>query len=666
MVSTRSSKDVSPGIPSHDSDAQADSPPSPPAKSPINPSTKRRRRSGRKTESQSPSSGGDSPKSDTSTREKMRKTKIEESVDTTAPQTISSQSTGDEMVDVHVGELSPGGKGRKRTHDEIASASKDAKTPKSDTEDRPPSRAANGEPVGKKLRETPSPPREVIDETCMFENIPREILNHLAGLSNWFAWAVGRAEAPSAHSSRANAAAGAPLPISMESDSELGQNDHSNNDYTGNDTSTSSSILSSPAHEASEPRGFAIPTSRYKRLKPTDKRKAATTEKLAPKEDETPMKDVELVEPKEEPKEAPKEEHKSKLSGGFSNTSVVSPFGALATKPTETPTPETNSNTNQSGFAASRFSSFSNVTSPFGVSPSPLAPSPFGGPPIGSDNVFSKMSSTTGQSSFLGPPVGSANVFAKLSGNAAVSGFGSVSSPFASGGSSIFGNPLSSKPLPKAQPLEGLKGSTKVDTESHTSDNEDEDGSSAGADGLEPGNVKNPVFAAKQAVKSGEEEYDMIFQGRAKLFEYSGGAWKERGIGNIRILTPKLEEEVKDNSKKVVVARLVMRQEGVGRLILNASLFKDMLVSGGKSHSDNTIRFLAVNSVTFGEIQEEKPTDDNDKPEMKDKEGASKKSPSESAPSSDPKPALKTYLLRFKSKDMVEEFREGVEANWPV
>ncbi|KAK6353272.1 hypothetical protein TWF696_005249 [Orbilia brochopaga] len=567
MVSTRSSKEASPIYPSQEPDIPVESPgssqsqsQSPTGRSPT--SGRKRRRSTRQSTPHSSSSGGESPKSDSSAREKMRRTKIEESTESAGSQVAKpSQNTDDEMIGVQVGEVSPGAKGRKRVHDEIASSSKDPKTPAEEPEDRPPSRQANGEPLGKKLRETPSPPRE-IDENSTLE----------------------------------------------------------------------------PSVEQKQP--------------------------------DSPASENAASPPKEE----------IKLSGGFSNTSSVSPFGSLATKATEaTTTSEVSSNGN-SLFASSKFSSFSKVTSAFGVSPAPLGVSPFAAPPTGSDNVFSKMSSNTSQSMF--PSASGPNVFAVMSGNTSASGFGGISTPALGSGTSIFGT-TSSKPLPKAQPLEGIKAFEKSDT-GDNQDSESVDGNEgASADAAEGEGHENgkstSILPPKTAMKSGEEEYDMVFQARAKLFEFSTGAWKERGIGNVRVLTPKaetyLEADDGQGSKKTPVGRIVMRQEGVGRLILNANMFKDMLSDTGKQVSDNTIRFMAVNSVLFAETQDEKSKEDkskdseekdtNDKETTHD-EGAEKKKTDEPQPAITQKPALKTYLLRFKSSDLVAGFRDNVIENCPI
>ncbi|KAK6502161.1 hypothetical protein TWF506_002757 [Arthrobotrys conoides] len=569
MVSTRRSKGSPPALLAQDSDlysgvlsqqsdifpsalSQSYTDPQPLSQSLSSPRNKKRRRSPRQNGSQSPTSGADSPKSDSSAREKMRKTRIEESEH--VPK--SSQENADEMVDVQAGEVSPGGNRRKRPHDEITSTIKDAKTPSSEAENRSPSRAANGEPLGKKLRETPSPPRDV-DNTS--------------------------------------------------AENEVAENGDS---------------------------------------------KPATQ----------------------------KEELKIQPGSGFSNTSAVSPFGSLGTKVPENSSTDTHSNP-PSGFAASKFSTFSGSASAFGVTPSPLAgPSPFAGPPMGSDNIFSKMSSASTQSVFSGPPAGGANVFAKLSGNIGgstfgssgfgSSGFGAAASPFGSSGS-IFGNSLSTKPLPKAQPLAGIKSSDKPETEEQDSENEDTDGEDAEVAASGEGeSSKNPQFASKVAIKSGEEDYDMVFQARAKLFELGSGAWKERGIGNIRVLVPKPEEEFDEPaaSKRSTVGRIVMRQEGVGRLILNTSMFRNMLPDG-RTPAENTIRLLAVNTVPLAEAQDEsenkKDSDETQHKNTEEEENGSADKKDEPQHAVDAKPVLKTYLLRFKGGDLAKTFKEHVSENLP-
>ncbi|KAF3139226.1 hypothetical protein TWF703_004166 [Orbilia oligospora] len=685
MVSTRRSKGSPPVLLAQDSDLyggvlsqQSDIFPSalsqsyadsqPLFQSQSSPRNRKRRRSPRQNGSQSPTSGADSPKSDSSAREKMRKTRIEESEH--IPK--SSQENTDEMVDVQAGEVSPGGNRRKRPHDEIASTVKDAKTPASEAENRSPSRAANGEPLGKKLRETPSPPRDV-DNTCMFAPIPEDA--QAAATSkcsaslpeepkNGFLLSITPEETNKESSSDAPT-----HPLTPDSGS------HSNNDCCDGPLSLKprdpkTSMANRHVEALQDPNSKSHDGSKL------------TKEHIAAEKDVAKNGDLKPA--------AQKEELKIQPGSGFSNTSAVSPFGSLGTKAPENSSTDAHSGP-QSGFATSKFSAFASSTSAFGVTPSPLAgSSPFAGPPTGPDNVFSKMSSASTQSAFPGPPPSGANVFAKMSGNIGGSGFGSsgfgaAMSPFSSSGS-IFGNPLSAKPLPKAQPLEGIKGLDKSEVEDQDSENEDTDGEDTNelAASGEGESSKNPQFTSKVAIKSGEEDYDMVFQARAKLFELGGGAWKERGIGNIRVLVPKSEEEFEEPeasykkfgaSKRPTVGRIVMRQEGVGRLILNTSMFRNMLPDG-RTPAENTIRLLAVNTVPLVEAQDEpenKKDPDDTQPRDAEEEGeeeeeeengiADKKDEPQHSP--DAKPVLKTYLLRFKGGDLAKTFKEHVSENLP-
>ncbi|KAF3930801.1 hypothetical protein ABW20_dc0107174 [Dactylellina cionopaga] len=605
----------------------------------------------------------------------MRETKIEESADHSASQITKP---GDEMVDVQPGEVSPGGKSRKRTHDEIVSKeskdSTDSTNPTNDTESRSPSRAANGEPVGKKMR---TPPRET-DEKCMLLAPIAEEVEYVytqPGSSSVSSPVKdGNLSSDSTQSSlqsfctpkQATSVAEELLASCISIDIKHIENDCSNNDRQ-NDSALTSSSMVQPESLAASSCDESAPEA-YEKIKSRPKLTMGGGIVESEKPEESKDNDTALTDAAPAPsKEESKEDQKTKLSGGFSNTSSVSPFGSLATKPIEAPPTTTDASTKNglSTFATSKFSTFANVASPFAVSPSPLtAPSPFAGPPTGSDNVFSKMSSAATPSAFSGPPIGSANVFAKMSGNTGASGFGSTASPFGSG-SSIFGNSLLNKPLPKAQPLTGIKDLDKSErTDNQDSDNDDDGEGDSDVEGEASENPKNTAFAPKRVIKTGEEEYDMVFQARAKLFELSGGGWKERGVGNIRVLTPKSEDEFSEEDllKRPTVGRIVMRQEGVGRLILNTSMFKDMLASQ-KSASDNTIRFMAINNVSFGEGHDESSKDGKAKDE-KTKGGEKNGDGLDSL--SEQKPVLRTYSLRFKSADLVDGFKDNILANSPV
>ena len=61
----------------------------------------------------------------------------------------------------------------------------------------------------------------------------------------------------------------------------------------------------------------------------------------------------------------------------------------------------------------------------------------------------------------------------------------------------------------------------------------------------------------KIEVKTGEEDEDVLFESRAKLFRFVGGEWKERGLGVLKILQHRESGRI----------RLLMRREQVGSWI---------------------------------------------------------------------------------------------------
>ncbi|XP_045463199.1 E3 SUMO-protein ligase RanBP2-like [Harmonia axyridis] len=66
----------------------------------------------------------------------------------------------------------------------------------------------------------------------------------------------------------------------------------------------------------------------------------------------------------------------------------------------------------------------------------------------------------------------------------------------------------------------------------------------------------------KVEVKTGEEEEEVVYCHRAKLFRFVGGEWKERGIGDLKILKNKGSEKL----------RVLMRRDQVLKICLNHTL----------------------------------------------------------------------------------------------
>ncbi|TXT04968.1 hypothetical protein VHUM_03788 [Vanrija humicola] len=98
----------------------------------------------------------------------------------------------------------------------------------------------------------------------------------------------------------------------------------------------------------------------------------------------------------------------------------------------------------------------------------------------------------------------------------------------------------------------------------------------------------------EEKVQVGEEEEETVYQTRVKLFTMEESAWKERGTGAIR-----LNKRRADGGG----ARLVMRTDGVLRVILNASLYVGMTVVEDGKHLRTTVfegterRFITIRTA---------------------------------------------------------------------
>lgn len=88
-----------------------------------------------------------------------------------------------------------------------------------------------------------------------------------------------------------------------------------------------------------------------------------------------------------------------------------------------------------------------------------------------------------------------------------------------------------------------------------------------------PISLKDPANHIHETVQTGEEGEKTYFSSKAKLFQFSNGEWKERGIG-----TFKVNVKATDGKEDKKAARLIMRADGVLRVMLNTPLFKGMKV----------------------------------------------------------------------------------------
>jgi hypothetical protein len=80
---------------------------------------------------------------------------------------------------------------------------------------------------------------------------------------------------------------------------------------------------------------------------------------------------------------------------------------------------------------------------------------------------------------------------------------------------------------------------------------------------------EKPTDASEEIRTTGEEGEDTLHATNVSLFEFQGGQWKERGKGLLKV----------NKNKDTKACRLIMRQQGNLKLLLNANVWKGMKVS---------------------------------------------------------------------------------------
>ncbi|OKL57261.1 hypothetical protein UA08_07603 [Talaromyces atroroseus] len=302
---------------------------------------------------------------------------------------------------------------------------------------------------------------------------------------------------------------------------------------------------------------------------------------------------------------------KPSLPNAFLNTSAVSPFASLSSKSSEGQESKAKI-TSSSAFAASGLASFAGQEqSPFGALGKPAnTPSVFSKPaittatseekkPLGSGFAAASTTSSsspfgnTGASGFAA--LGSGSGFGSGFGATTTGGFGASTggklSSFASATSSGFGG-LPAKPFGAEQ---------EADEEE-----EEEDGESKAVTGTFEKEKEDERFYEQQ-IETGEEDERTYFSCKAKLFHFSDKVWKERGVGTfkVNVKEPSSDESSESDSdnearrKKKKSARMIMRADGVLRVMLNSPIFKGMPV-GDVSGDEPKGKQLNLASVEDG------------------------------------------------------------------
>ena len=85
-------------------------------------------------------------------------------------------------------------------------------------------------------------------------------------------------------------------------------------------------------------------------------------------------------------------------------------------------------------------------------------------------------------------------------------------------------------------------------------------------------------------IKTGEEDEDLIFKGRARLYRFRDGEWKERGTGDMKLLRHKTEKKI----------RYILRQDKTLKIVANFIIAEKPLCEL-KPHqgSDKMFMFMA-------------------------------------------------------------------------
>ncbi|KAL4880452.1 hypothetical protein BJY04DRAFT_228548 [Aspergillus karnatakaensis] len=215
--------------------------------------------------------------------------------------------------------------------------------------------------------------------------------------------------------------------------------------------------------------------------------------------------------------------------------------------------------TSSSAFAASSLSFFaSSEKSPFGS---------LGG---STPSVFKSSADSTPADTEKPAATGFAAA-SKPSGFASLgSGFSGFSGGF---GSASSGGGLTSFAAPSGAGLSGSTSSKAFGAEEEEEEDDDDKGDEGESGLAEFAEDKTDERFYERQTETGEEEEKTYFSCKAKLFHFSGGEWKERGNGTFKV-NVKATDGVEDKKS----ARMLMRADGVLRVMLNTPLFKGMKV----------------------------------------------------------------------------------------
>ena len=232
--------------------------------------------------------------------------------------------------------------------------------------------------------------------------------------------------------------------------------------------------------------------------------------------------------------------------------------------------------------------------------------SPFGSIGSSTTSIFKKPADATG------PKKSSTTGFAAAEGPspfAAAGGSGFKASGSGFGGFAAAGKPggLTNFASPGAPDAFSSAGKAKPFGAPEEEEEENEEATSPGPGELEHAKTDKRFYERESmyfffylgqavltrltTVETGEEEEKTYFSSKAKLFQFKDKEWRERGVG-----TFKINLKTSADKDKKIQPRLIMRADGVLRVMLNTPIFKGMTVGDptGKEPKSKQIHLASL------------------------------------------------------------------------
>ncbi|KAF6263158.1 hypothetical protein COO60DRAFT_1698932 [Scenedesmus sp. NREL 46B-D3] len=247
-------------------------------------------------------------------------------------------------------------------------------------------------------------------------------------------------------------------------------------------------------------------------------------------------------------------------------------------------------------------------------------------------------------------------------------GFAAAAKDGSSGGGSLFGSYTAPQPggLFAPVPAFGAAGRASKDGGEDAAAGEGEGEEAAEGDAVFGGPEVTPVVQLSEVPKqTGEEEEEVLYAADGTLFEFvNGKEWRERGKGDLRLNLHKASRQ----------ARLVMRQRGSHKLLLNANLYPKMATSkmvGGKGVTFAAVNAAATAAAAAGQQADkegkEKPKEDAKEEDAGQEEAAKGEAAADAQVAGEDgkagggKVAMRTYAFKAKSADKIDALVVAVD-----